>query len=219
MVAEPTSLDVVVAHKGVVRWECVTRGRAAHSSQPELGENAIYKMAKVVTALEQYATVVGRLGIHELCGRPTLSVGTIAGGVSVNIVPERCAVTIDRRLLPDEDPDVACRATIAAIAEACPGIAVEHEPPFLNVGGLSDRENGPLAAALAGAAAEAGRKAAAIGVAFGTNASSTSAAGVPSVVFGPGSIAQAHTADEWLPIDELHAASEILYRFCCRGVL
>jgi len=93
VVAEPTRLDVVVAHKGVVRWRCHAHGRAAHSSQPEAGDNAIYRIAAVVTALERYhRQVLADFGSHPLCGQPTLSVGTIAGGISVNTVPDRATI-------------------------------------------------------------------------------------------------------------------------------
>ena len=110
IVAEPTLLDVVVAHKGAVRWRCHARGRAGHSSQPHLGDNAIYRMARVLEALERYARdVAPTLGRHPLVGHPTLSVGLISGGVSVNTVPDCCTIEIDRRVLPDEDPQAALR--------------------------------------------------------------------------------------------------------------
>ncbi len=76
IVAEPTRLDVVVAHKGMVRWRCRTHGRAAHSSLPHLGDNAIFRMASVLAALERYQRdVVPLVGEHPLCGRPTLECG------------------------------------------------------------------------------------------------------------------------------------------------
>ncbi len=117
IVAEPTSLNVVVAHKGMIRWRCHTSGRAAHSSLPEHGKNAIYRMAHVLNALESYANdLVGTLAEHPLCGRPTLSVGTISGGVSVNTVPDRCTIEIDRRIVPGEDPQAAWQHVIDYLA-------------------------------------------------------------------------------------------------------
>ena len=214
VIAEPTQLQVVVAHKGVVRWRLHTLGRAAHSSQPQLGDNAIFKMARVLAALEQYQNVVPRLNGHPLCGRPTLSVGTITGGISVNTVPDQCTIEIDRRLVPGEDPDKAYKDVIEFVGEhAGHDASIQHDPPIMVGGGLSDQFNGPLAGALAGVARVVIGRCEKIGVAFGTNAAATAAADVPSVVFGPGSIDQAHTADEWLPLDQLAQASEILYRF------
>src|SRR5207248_5317638 len=105
VVAEPTDLNVIVAHRGAVRWKLRTRGRACHSSRPQEGVNAIYKMAEVLMALERYVDELPRMvQSHPLCGPPTLSVGTIKGGISVNTVPDECAIEIDRRVVPGEDP-------------------------------------------------------------------------------------------------------------------
>ncbi len=221
VVAEPTQLQVVVAHKGVVRWRCHAHGRAAHSSQPQLGLNAIFAMSRVLAALERYQhDVVTRLGQHALCGTPTLSVGTITGGLSVNTVPDICTIEIDRRLLPGENPEEAYRHVLDYVgAETGHDPAIEHEQPFSIGCGLSDRVNGPLAERLMAAGREAQIDCRTIGVPFGTNAAAIAAAGVPSVVFGPGSIDQAHTADEWLALDQLVQASEVLYRFGRTGML
>ncbi|MBI2826898.1 MAG: M20 family metallopeptidase [Planctomycetia bacterium] len=218
VVAEPTNLDVVVAHKGAVRWRCHTHGRAAHSSQPQLGDNAIYKMGRVLAAFEIYARdVCPQLASHPLCGRSTLSVGLIGGGLSVNTVPDRATIEIDRRVIPGEDPTAVYRHVIDYVAtHAGVGTDVEHERPYLEGRTLADGPNEQVAARLAAAAKEVRGKCERIGVAFGTDAATIAAAGVPSVVFGPGSIAQAHTADEWLDVGELRQASEALYRFAAQ---
>jgi acetylornithine deacetylase len=214
-VAEPTNLNVVVAHKGMVRWRCHTLGRAAHSSQPEQGENAIFRMAQVLTVLERYQqNVVGRLAQHPLCGRPTLSVGTISGGLSVNTVPDRCTIEIDRRLVPGEQPQQARQHVIDYLAaETSQGEKIQHDPPFMQGTGLNDAHNHTVAEKLATAIrSTTGRTPKLQGVSFGTDAFCYDAAGVPSVVFGPGSIDQAHTADEWVPLAEVEQAAEVLYR-------
>jgi acetylornithine deacetylase len=215
VVAEPTSLNVVVAHKGVVRWRCRTHGRAGHSSQPHLADNAIYKMAPVLAALEHYQREIAPgCGSHPRCGSPTLSVGTISGGLSVNTVPASCTIEIDRRVLPGEDPKAARDHVVGYLnSDSRTHAGVEHEPPLMVALGLSDVHNGPLGDRLLAAARGALGRGEKIGVPFGTDAGVYSAAGVPSVVFGPGSIDQAHTADEWLPLDELEKASEVLYQF------
>ena len=220
VVAEPTGLDVVVAHKGTVRWRCHARGRAAHSARPEQGENAIYKMARALPCIERYARqIVGGLARHPLCGSPTLSVGTIHGGLSVNTVPDRCTIEIDRRLLPGEDLDQAWQHAVDWMAgEEEAGSRLEHDRPFIRALALGDEANGPLGARLAPLAKEVAGRGHLVGVPFGTDAAFFAAAGVPSVVFGPGSIQQAHTEDEWLPLEELHQAAEVLYRFGCGGL-
>jgi acetylornithine deacetylase len=218
VIAEPTELDVVVAHKGAVRWRCHTRGRAIHSSRPHLGDNAIYKMARVIAALQRYATEFApTIPPHRLCGPATLSVGVIHGGISVNTVPDECVIEIDRRLLPGEEGQTAYEEVKRYIA-AQPSIDFEpvHDAPFLCGVGLADVDNGAVADGLL-AAVQAVRSAGAkVGVSYGTDAAQIALAGVPAVVFGPGSIEQAHTADEWLAIDQLEAASEILYGYARR---
>jgi acetylornithine deacetylase len=172
---------VVVAHKGMVRWRCHTSGIAAHSSRPEQGENAIFRMAAVLQALQRYhRDVVGTLAQHPLCGRPTLSVGTISGGLSVNTVPDRCTLEIDRRLVPGEDPHAALEHVIQFIAddthlENC----IQHEPPFMRSPGLNNANNEALAARLQGAVrATTGKAPSTCGVSFGTDAAIFGAAGV-----------------------------------------
>jgi acetylornithine deacetylase/succinyl-diaminopimelate desuccinylase family protein len=214
VIAEPTGLDVVVAHKGVVRWRCHARGRAAHSSRPELGDNAIYKMARCLVALERYQNqVVGMLASHPLCGRSTISVGTIRGGTSVNIVPDRATIEIDRRLPPGETPETARQHLIEYLAGQELGFVPEHELPDMQGPPLSDTDNADLAECLARLTIEQVGHCRKVGVPYATDAAFLSAAGVPSVVFGPGAIEQAHTDSEWIDLAQLDQAAEIYYRF------
>ncbi len=214
IVAEPTSLNVVVAHKGVVRWRCHTHGRAAHSSQPESGENAIYRMGHVVTELEEYASTLAQHAADPRLGSPTLIVGTIRGGICVNAVPDLCTIELDRRLLPQEDPLPARQAVIDWLSRRLP-VAVssrlQHDSPFLISHSLSDQSPTRLARQLQQVIRELGPSAELIGVPYGTDAPFFAQLGIPTVVFGPGSIAQAHTADEWVPIDQLQWAVEAFY--------
>lgn len=212
IVTEPTELDVVVAHKGVSRWRCHTHGKAAHSSNPAAGENAIYAMGRVLDVLEIYASEIApSLRFHPLVGHPTLSVGTISGGLSVNTVPDRCTIEIDRRVLPGEDPYEAQEAVIAYLNDQVhDSVWHSHEKPYIASSGLSDDNNQQLAARLSSAAQRCGARGAQHGVPFGTNGSAYSPTGVPTVVFGPGSIAQAHTADEYVEIAQLEKAVGIL---------
>lgn len=215
VIAEPTSLNVVVAHKGTLRWRLHTAGKAAHSSAPNKGDNAIYQMQKVIAVLERYAKeIIPALGSHPLVGRPSLSVGVIEGGSSVNIVPDRCTIEVDRRLLPSENPLDAFRHAVDFITAELPqDIRLTHEDPFTKSVGLNDDRNGDLAERLAAAAIQAGHRSNCIGVAFGTNAARYASHGVPAVVFGPGSIDQAHTKDEWILVSQVDAAAEILVDF------
>lgn len=220
VVAEPTGLQVVTAHKGTLRWRCRTHGRACHSSQPHLGDNAVYKMGKVLAAFDAFnRQECPKIPRHRLCGQATLSVGTIAGGLSVNTVPDECVIEIDRRLLPGESDEAAYRAIVDFVA-GFPGVdfPVDHDPPFMRGATLSDGPNLPLADRLQAVAREVVGPCEQVGVPYGTDASKIANHGVPAVVFGPGSIDQAHTCDEWLPLDELAKAIEVLTRFARQGV-
>ena len=219
IVAEPTLLNVVVAHKGAARWRCHTTGVATHSSQPHLGENAIYHMARVLQVLEQYAReVVPHLNSHPLCGHPTLSVGLINGGISVNTVPDRATIEIDRRVLPGEDPQAAFQHCLDFInSHVTAGTPILHDVPFMLTRGLADDGNGDLAERLGGVIRQHGGAGNAVGVPYGTDAPHFAATGCPTVVFGPGDIAQAHTCDEWVEIAQLRTAADILYDFAKGG--
>ena len=215
IIAEPTELDIVVAHRGATRWVLRTTGRACHSSDPTQGTNAIYRMGRVLDCLEEYAALLSdKVEPHPLCGPATLSVGRIYGGASVNVVPDDCAIEIDRRVIPGEDPEAAVDDVREFLANRL-DFDVTLEPPFLIGPTLSSDNNAWLSAALLEHITDVDGPHKALGVPYGTHASRTCGAGVPSVVFGPGSIDQAHTKDEWIDIDQLEKASEVYYRFCC----
>jgi acetylornithine deacetylase len=214
IVAEPTGLDLVLQHKGAIRWRIRVHGRACHSAFPEQGSNAIYPAGRVILALEALACDLLTRHADHPCGPPTLNVGTIRGGAGVNLVPDLAILEVERRVLPGESPAEARAEAIARIAAACGDARIEHEEPFLESAGLADATREPKPAAwvekLAVAARAHGATAARTAARYGTNASIFTAAGVPTVVFGPGSIAQAHTADEWIDLAAVGAAAEIL---------
>jgi acetylornithine deacetylase len=213
VVAEPTQLKIVNAHKGAARWSLLTRGRSCHSSAPELGVNAVYRMAALLPVVERYAERLRQARSDARLGPPSLSVGRVEGGTSVNTVPDSCRVDIDRRLLPGEDYRGAVADFEAHLRrEAPPDVAFECTEPWLSSPALAADGSEELVRRL-GAAIDAvvGRHEV-TAVPFGTDASKLAAAGVPSVVFGPGDIARAHTCDEWVPLDEVGQAAEICYR-------
>jgi acetylornithine deacetylase/succinyl-diaminopimelate desuccinylase-like protein len=213
IVTEPTELQVITRHKGVVRWRCHTAGKAAHSSQTTGAENAIYRMGHVLRRLEHYAQqVLPQFGEDTLCGQATLSVGTITGGISVNTIPDRCTIEIDRRLLPTEFPEVAYTHAIDYLETLKnEGIELDNDLPMLSSPGLSDDQNRPLADFLLKATQNVDAAHAIQGAPYGTNAGILAASGLPVVVFGPGSIEQAHTEDEWIDTGQLKTASGILF--------
>lgn len=221
IVAEPTGLDLVTQHKGAVRWRVRILGRACHSAFPERGDNAIYHAGRAILAVESLAAELLTRHADHPCGPPTLNLGTVRGGSGVNLVPELVVLEIDRRLVPGESPQAARGEVIARIEAACGAARIEHEPPFLESAGLPD-ETAAMGAKtwidrLAEAARGRGHDGNRVAARYGTNASIYSAAGVPAVVFGPGSIEQAHTADEWIDLAQVDAAAEALCRVVAGG--
>ncbi len=218
VVAEPTQLQIVHGHKGVVRWHVSTAGRSCHSSTPEQGVNAIYRMGQLLTAIERYAARLQASRADPLLGAPTLSVGRIEGGTSVNTVPDSCRVEVDRRVIPGEDP-LAAPADLAAFLHGEGGIDFPFEcsPPWMSKEALAPVGSENLVRRLGAAIDAVTGSHCVMVVPYGTDASTIATAGVPSVVFGPGDIAKAHTCDEWVPLDEVAQASEILYRLVREG--
>ena len=208
IVGEPTKLQVVTAHKGSLWLRLGTRGRAAHGATPHLGKNAVREMARVVETLETDYAAQLRRRKHQLLGTGTVNVGTIAGGTQPNIVPDRCLIEIDRRTLPGET-EAGVRREISALlrakklsvtisgSKAAPALPLETDPKL------------PLVRQFL---RHAGQKRLA-GVNYFCDAAVLAAGGIPSVVFGPGDIAQAHTADEWISLAQLERAKALLVRF------
>ena len=208
IVGEPTRLQVVTAHKGSLWLELETHGKAAHGATPQLGQNAVHEMARIVDMLETDYAARLRRRRHPLLGTATVNVGMISGGTQPNIVPDRCAITIDRRTLPGET-ETSVRREIAALLRAkrlsakisstklAPCIPLETNPklPLVRQFLRSVGQTRPM------------------GVDFFCDAAVLSEGGIPSVVFGPGDIAQAHTADEWISLDSLERGKNLLLSF------
>lgn len=215
LVAEPTDLRAVIAHKGALRWRIVVRGRAAHSSKPHLGVNAIEQMARVVVALEEDTRQFDAQP-HPLLGPATCNVGVIRGGVQVNFVPDECTIEIDRRLLPGEKAGTV----LAHYQRLLDDLRAQHrtldtamEPPMLVDEALETAADSAPAQLARNLLAEMGLEAAPCGVPFCCDASKLSRQGVPSLVFGPGSIDRAHTAAEYVEIGQVERAMEFYRLF------
>ncbi|MBI3411823.1 MAG: M20 family metallopeptidase [Planctomycetes bacterium] len=211
IVAEPTGLDIVLAHKGVARWYVTTAGRACHSSSPEQGVNAIYCMSRIMPAIESYAEKLRKSANDALLGPATLSVGRIEGGTSVNTVPDRCRIEVDRRLVRGERPEDA-RCDFVGALEA--QVDESFECSKLHQGKMAlDPTGADELIDILGKAIDGVRgKHSVHAVAYCTDAPCIAATGIPTVVFGPGDIAQAHTKDEWVALDEVEMAAEVLYQ-------
>ena len=214
VVAEPTELRIVRAHKGVVRAVVEVHGRAAHSSKPHLGVNAIGAAARLITAFDE-EVAAGFAGRDDgVTGAPTHNIGTIRGGLQVNFVPAHCRFEVDRRVLPCEDFGSVLepyRGIAARVAAEHPGCAVDVTEDLA----IEPMETPADAAIVVGASAavRAATGRASVGsVPYGTDAAKLSAAGIPAIVLGPGSIDQAHAAVEWVDCAQVLQAADIYHR-------
>lgn len=216
IVAEPTELRNVVASKGVLRWRIRTNGRAAHSSKPHLGVNAIEHMAAVVQAIAEENRKLAAC-VHPLLGPGTLNVGVIHGGVQVNFVPDGCTIEIDRRLLPGERVDAVLAVheeMLARLRAEIPGFdAVQEQPPLLADEALETASDSAVAVAASNVLGRMGLDGTPVGVPYGSDASKLARQGVPSIIFGPGSIDQAHAAVEWVECEQVVRAVEFYRGF------
>jgi acetylornithine deacetylase ArgE len=213
IVGEPTGLASIIAHKGITRWRVKVKGIAAHGAMPHLGRNAIYAGAHVGVALECFANQLANRAPHPLLGGPTLNVGRVSGGSSVNIVPDSCEFEIERRLLPGEEGRQAIRECEEFVRAEC-GEQVEFsfEDPYLVDPPLETAREAVIVSAVGAAhSAEFGSAGAIEGAYYGTDGSKLASVGIETVVCGPGNIAQAHTADEYIEIEQLERAVR-LYR-------
>lgn len=221
VVGEPTDLAVVVAHKGLVRWRMHVAGKAAHSSRPTEGVNAILKMSTLLRGLDEQLPLRFAARSHPRLGPPTWNVGRIGGGIQTNIVPDACWVEIDRRLVPGESPEAALaevRELAAGIARHEPDLAVRFDPPFLADDPLETPDDAPIVAAAQAAVRAAGGEGRLAGAPYGTDGSTLSRAGVPTVVLGPGRIDVAHTALESVPLEQVVAAVTVYERLIRDGL-
>jgi len=208
IVGEPTRLQVVTAHKGSIWLELETRGRAAHGATPQLGRNAVHEMARIVDLLETDYAARLRKRRHPLLGTATVNVGMISGGAQPNIVPDRCTITIDRRTLPGETESGA-RREIAALLRAKKLSAIISSTKLAPCLPLETNPKLPLVRQFLRSVGQTRP----MGVDFFCDAAVLTEGGIPSVVFGPGDIAQAHTADEWISLDSLERGKNLLLYF------
>ena len=216
VVAEPTMLNIVRSHKGVARWTLDTGGTACHSSTPDRGVSAVFRMAKVLAAVEEYARRLQATKTDPLLGPATLSVGMVHGGVSPNTVPDSCRIYLDRRLLPGETA-TAAMDDLSHFLRGRPEIDFPVTPTLrFSCPPLAPEGGHGMVTRLGAAIDSVVGSHQVMSVPFGTDASTIQEAGIPAVVFGPGDIAQAHTKDEWVELEQVEKAAEVLWRFATR---
>ncbi len=226
LIGEPTGLRVVDRHKGKAMARIELHGRAAHSSVPADGVNAVAHMGRLITGLTALADelTLGPLDDAFRAAHCTVGIGPVNGGVAVNIVPEHCTLEVELRTIPAIDPDALMGGVHALAEQTGERMRAEHpdcEVTVRRLGGYpalapADADaTAPVAAALSAALAGVAEEAPWGVVDFGTEAGLyAQALGIPAVVCGPGSIRDAHRADESIALDELDRAEAMLARLC-----
>jgi len=205
---EPTCLKIVRGHKGDLRLKITTKGRAAHSSEPGQGENAVEKMLHLMNGLSGNANDFLRFPGNLDCGRATFSVTSIHGGGSSNIIPDHCNMTVDFRLLPDMTPEKVLQKVYSII-----GSGAEIEVLFSGSGMITEF-NQPLVKRLAEILTCRQEDPGPVCVSYATDCCRLVAKG-PCIVWGPGDIRQAHNQVEFIEVGQLHKAVEVLQEYLC----
>lgn len=211
VVAEPSELELVVAHKGFVWLEVETRGVAAHGSRPDLGVDAIAHMGRVLVALEQLGLRLRSGPAHPLLGTPSLHASLIEGGQELSSYPASCKLALERRTVPGESAENVERE----VEEVLKRLAAE-DPAFRYRlrRGLERRphefpESEPILGLLrAKARAELGHEPEVRGLPFWTDCAVLSTAGIPTLLFGPRG-AGAHAAEEWVDLDSVEHCARV----------
>ena len=214
IITEPTRLAICPAHRGFVWLEVAFRGRAAHGSRYDIGVDAITHAALVLAELEKLERTRESGLRHKLLGRGSLHASTIRGGVGMSTYPEDCVLAIERRTLPGESTELAIRE----ITDACEKVRAAH--PHLDARVTlttaqlpSDvATDAPIVKTLRGALEREDVAVRIEGLSAWTDAALLNEAGVPTVCFGPGDIALAHAAEEFVPVGEIETAQRVLTR-------
>jgi acetylornithine deacetylase len=214
IITEPTRLAICPAHRGFVWMDIAVTGRAAHGSRYDIGVDAITHAGLLLSQLEKLERTRESGPRHDLLGRGSLHASKIVGGVGMSTYPELCNLAIERRTLPGESTEKA----LGEIRDAFARVRSEH-PQFdarvtLNTAQLpSDVPvDSPIVKRLRGALEREGVPVKIEGLSAWTDAAPLNEAGIPAICFGPGDIALAHAAEEFVPIEEIDIATRVLTR-------
>jgi acetylornithine deacetylase/succinyl-diaminopimelate desuccinylase-like protein len=206
VVTEPTELEVAIAHKGFVWAEIEVTGQAAHGSRPHLGVDAIVKAGPILTALGELDAALGDR-THPLLGRGSVHASVIEGGAELSSYPARCVIGLERRTLPG---DTAVEAELDALLDRCraadPGLVAERRTLLVR-----EPFEVPESAEIVTAVREAHGGAAIGGASYWADAAFIAAAGIPTVLYGPGGEG-AHAIEEWVSLSDTETVARTLVR-------
>jgi acetylornithine deacetylase/succinyl-diaminopimelate desuccinylase family protein len=220
IVGEQTLGRVAIGERGFASTEVVVKGRAAHGALPWEGANAIEGMAEVIVALRRDLWPVLENRVNPYFHHSSASINMIEGGIKQNVVPDRCSIYIDRRIIPGENPEDNVRE-IREIAEraiaSVPEASVEVRGLGLGAASMSAPDS-PVVKAMTAANEYLGLDTELTGFSMGTDGRHFSAAGIPTIIYGPGDPKLAHFPDEWVGIDEVMNATRA-YALAALGIL
>jgi acetylornithine deacetylase/succinyl-diaminopimelate desuccinylase family protein len=209
IVAEPTLLGISAAHKGQLLTTITTKGLAAHSSVPANGRNAVYHMAAVLNAFQCYAAELSTRPADPTCGVPSFSVGVIRGGDNACSVPDFCEIDIDRRIIPGETSEAVMQELHDVMAQAKaaePALDYTIGTPFLDLPPLDTKADALIMKAVTSACKKVMGRANVSAFPGSTDAPNF---GCPTVICGPGDLAQCHSLDEYVSIAQIEDAVRI----------
>ena len=212
IVTEPTGLDVCIAHKGFIWFEVDSAGVAAHGSKPELGVDAIAKMGRVLTGLEALDQSLCARPRHPLLGSGSIHASLISGGQELSTYPERCSLSIERRTVPGETPadaEAQLQGVIDRASRSDPRAAFTLRTTLVRDSFEISPEQEIVQLICTRVAQETGTAPRLYGDTPWFDAALISAAGIPTVILGPGG-GGAHAAIEWSKLDEVSACARIL---------
>lgn len=227
VVGEPTQLAMGIAHKGIEWIEVLFNGRSGHASRPELGLNAIEMAGRFIVAVVEYNRHHFPGRSHPVCGLPTMNIGTIRGGeLFPNIVPELCSIKLDRRWNPNEKIE-----DIWNDIEACLSQCKKEQSGFdgswrrigVDEGGIYPplyfpKEN-PIFSLISAVLQEAGLPVESRSLSYWTEGSLLQKYGIPSLIFGPGNINQAHSAHDYVEINQIARAAQCYFAIMTKTCL
>ena len=215
VVCEPTSLAIMPAHKGFIWVDALFRGRAAHGSRPEVGIDAIEHAGRYLAKLGKLQADLNAAKPHPLLAHGSFHAGTISGGVAPSVYPSDCKLVLERRTLPGETSE-RVMAEFQAVLDRLAGEVAELDAELVQ--GLTRpatevSQDSPLVQRLISACAVQGVEPSVEGMTAWVDAAFLNEAGTPAVCFGPGSIGQAHSDDEWIEASEISACADVLHQF------
>jgi acetylornithine deacetylase len=212
IVTEPTRLAICAAHRGFVWADLTVRGVAAHGSQYDLGVDAITHAALIVAALDQHQRDILTTRHHPLLGRGSLHASTIHGGTGYSTYPDQCTVQIERRTLPGETA-ASVRAELEAAVDTVRSVYPESDVAIQITAahdGSDVSPGAPIVRALDGALRAEALPVQIAGMQAWTDCALLNAAAIPAVCFGPGELAMAHSAEEFVAVQEIEQAARVL---------